>query len=128
MPNNHSAPSPEYGVRSAPPGRPEQSFHALIAGAVGGYLVWGRYSAISHQVLFYVSIRVLAGLWKCLPLHDDAQWRTLHRVVSTLAWSLVMYLWESSPDSLQQSLRKSMDEIYDPEYFALKGYGRRKEQ
>lgn len=94
-------------------GRPAQNIHALMAGAVGGYLIWGQWSAVSHQVLMYISIRVLSALWKLLPMYDPATWRTDHRFVSTMAWAAVMYLWETHPELLQSSMRKSMDEIYD---------------
>ena len=96
------------------PGRPAQPLHALVAGAVGGYLIWGQWSAISHQVLLYISIRVLAALWKLLkPIHRQEDWRLTHRLAATVAWATVMYLWERHPDKLQSSMRKSMNEIYD---------------
>ena len=107
--------------RITKPGRPAQNIHALVAGAVGGCLIWGEWSAISHQVLMYISIRVLTGLWKLLPVHDEAHWRTDHRIVSTIAWAAVMYLWETYPEVLQSSMRKSMDEIYDSFPGFLKG-------
>lgn len=109
--------SPKYAVQSIQPGRPEHNFHALVAGAVGGCFVWGSWSTISHQVLMYISIRVLAGLWKLLPVHDESHWRTTHRLASTVAWAVVMYLWETSPHVLQRSMRKSMEEIYDSRIF-----------
>lgn len=95
------------------PGRPAQPIHSLLAGAVGGCLVWGQWSAISHQVLLYISIRVLAALWKLLPIHRQEDWRLTHRLAATVAWAAVMYLWETHPDKLQSSMRKSMHEIYD---------------
>ena len=103
------------------PGRPAQPYHALIAGAVGGYLIWGRWSTLSHQVLMYVSIRVLAALWKLLPVHDAENWRRTHRLAATVAWAAVLYVWETHPDVLQGSLRKSMDEIYDSGLFGTGG-------
>ena len=97
-----------------------QKFHALIAGAIGGYAVWGEWSPISHQVLLYISIRVLTAIWKLLPVHKDEHWRTTHRLASTIAWASVMYLWETWPEVLQGSMRKSMDEIYDSDLFGLR--------
>lgn len=107
------------------PGRPEHPAHALVAGAVGGYFVWGQWSALSHQVLMYVSIRVLAGLGKLVigqSNGDDgapSHWRTQHRLAATSAWAAVMYLWETRPDVVQPSMRKSMDEIYDSGWLGL---------
>ena len=110
---NATTTTPYANMSISKPGRPAHNLHALLAGAVGGCLVWGEWSAISHQVLLYISIRALTGFWKLLPIHDHEQWRLTHRIVSTMAWAMVMYLWEASPHVLQSSMRKSMDEIYD---------------
>jgi hypothetical protein len=50
----------------APAGCPQTPWHALVAGAVGGRVVWGRqyHSAINYQILLYLSGRVFVGLWK----------------------------------------------------------------
>jgi hypothetical protein len=44
-------PSPS-GSQSAisPPGRPTASWHPLVAGGIGGYVVWGAYSGVNYQV------------------------------------------------------------------------------
>ena len=51
-------------IATAPAGHPERSDHALFAGAIGGYLIWGRYSSVNYQVVLYLASRVLVGLWK----------------------------------------------------------------
>jgi hypothetical protein len=61
----HSVPSlssPVLGPISppTPPGYPERIYHSWIAGAIGGYFVWGRHSAVNHQILLYLSSRVLS--------------------------------------------------------------------
>ena len=113
---------PPLSTTAVPPGRPAHPWHALVAGAVGGYFVWGEWSALSHQVLLYISIRVLAGLGKLVVGDGDAAttvlpWRTQHRVAATIAWAAIMYLWETTPHVVQPSMRKSMDEIYDSKWW-----------
>jgi peroxisomal membrane protein 4 len=103
-------------------GRPARPYHALVAGAVGGYFVWGRYSSVNHQIVLYLTSRVIVGLAK----HT---WEKYHGVshhsfpsalnhprtyplVAASVWGLAMVLFEESPHVLHKSLKKSMDEIY----------------
>lgn len=47
------------------PGYPECKYHSFIAGAVGGYYVWGKeYSSVHYQILLYLASRVLVGCIK----------------------------------------------------------------
>ena len=41
------------------PGRPAQQWHALVAGAVGGYFIWGKYNGVNYQMIMYLLSRVL---------------------------------------------------------------------
>ena len=101
------------------PGHPERPHHALLAGAVGGYFGWGRYSSVNNQVVLYLASRVLVGLWKkhyephrlhqILPL---ALRERSYSIAAAVAWGLVMLLFEESPDVLHPSLKSSMNEIY----------------
>ena len=109
------------GRRSGPPGHPERSHHALVAGAVGGYLIWGRYSSVNNQIVLYVTSRVLASLCQrhlSLRLPECVRQRGYALAAATV-WALVMLLFEEDPDVLHPSLRSSMEEIYrirgDPE-------------
>ena len=113
----------------APPGHPERSHHALIAGAVGGYLVWGRYSSVNYQIVLYLTSRVLVGLWKRFLARPGNKVSLLARsanrtypFAAAAVWGVVMMLFEESPDVLHPSLKSSMDEIY------RYGLPRRKEQ
>lgn len=108
----------------APPGHPERMHHALIAGAIGGYFVWGRYSALNQQIVLYLTSRVLVGVWKRVSAGRESNNKQLQRkngktedsrtfrFFASLVWSIVMALWEESPNTLHPSLKKSMDEIY----------------
>lgn len=120
-----SAPAPALAaavpllLRSSLPGHPEHPHHALVAGAVGGYFVWGRYSSVNNQVVLYLASRVLVGLWKrhCEPhvLHQNLPLALRERsyaITAAAVWGLVMLLFEESPDVLHPSLTSSMNEIY----------------
>ena len=93
------------------PGYPELNHHALIAGAIGGYYVWGRYSKINVQINLYLLSRVVIALgkrhgWNVEESKERYAW------FAALIWGLVMYLFEEEPESLHPSLKMSMDEIY----------------
>eukprot|EP00537_Pseudo-nitzschia_pungens_P005956 CAMPEP_0172362202 /NCGR_PEP_ID=MMETSP1060-20121228/5868_1 /TAXON_ID=37318 /ORGANISM="Pseudo-nitzschia pungens, Strain cf. cingulata" /LENGTH=225 /DNA_ID=CAMNT_0013084653 /DNA_START=102 /DNA_END=776 /DNA_ORIENTATION=+ len=51
-------------LRKIKPGEPERPYHSLVAGATGGYLVWGRYSSVNYQIVLYLASRILIGLAK----------------------------------------------------------------
>jgi len=107
-------------------GYPAKPHHALIAGAVGGYFVWGNYTPIHNQILLYISSRVVMGLFKLWTtketsdsdvLKDIQVFTTNNRFqwypyVSAIVWGTVMYLFEEVPHVLQPSLKASMEEIY----------------
>jgi hypothetical protein len=107
-------------VNSTEPGRPERPYHALVAGAVGGYFVWGRYSSVNYQIVLYLTSRVLVGLWKrhwlrnhkSTDLLPEALTKRSFAIGAATVWGLVMFLFESHPDVLHPSLKNSMDEIY----------------
>lgn len=102
-------------------GHPERPYHALVAGSVGGYFIWGRYSSVNHQIILYLTSRVLLGLSK-------SAWERYHRsphthskiwqhpkaysLFAATVWGIVMALFEESPHVLHRSLKQSMDEIY----------------
>ncbi|KAL3919732.1 MAG: hypothetical protein SGILL_003605, partial [Bacillariaceae sp.] len=105
-------------------GHPERPYHSLIAGACGGYMVWGRYSSVNHQIVLYLTSRVLVGLAKRAweHVHEKTQHHSTtssilqhpktYPVSAAVVWGLVMVLFEESPHVLQKSLKASMDEVY----------------
>ncbi len=93
------------------PGYPERNHHALIAGAIGGYFVWGRYSKINVQINLYLLSRVVIALGKRHGWHVEES-KERYALFAALIWGIVMYLFEETPDSLHPSLKMSMDEIY----------------
>ncbi|KAI2497616.1 hypothetical protein MHU86_16865 [Fragilaria crotonensis] len=93
------------------PGFPERSHHALIAGAIGGYFVWGRYDKINVQINLYLFSRVVIALGKKYGWNVEAS-TDRYAWFSAVVWGIVMFLFEDEPDSLHSSLKMSMDEIY----------------
>ena len=109
-------------------GEPERPYHSLIAGATGGYIIWGRYSSVNHQIVLYLASRILVGLskrvWESVyqkPGHfgrndlnqgSILQHPRTYPLVAATVWGIVMLLFEESPHVLHRSLKKSMDEIY----------------
>ena len=104
---------------SSAPGLPEQPYHSFLAGAVGGYFIWGRYSGVNYQLILYLVSRILVGCiklasqkgippfsWKNLTFQKTYPW------AAAGIWGTVMMLFEEYPDVLHPSLRRSMDEIY----------------
>ena len=100
----------------SPPGHPERSYHALVAGAIGGYVVWGRYSGVNYQIVLYLASRVFVGLGKHLKErylpYKKIPFQQTYPLFAAAVWGLVMMLFEEQPDVLHPSLKKSMDEIY----------------
>ncbi|KAL9179301.1 hypothetical protein ACHAXT_008591 [Thalassiosira profunda] len=110
------------------PGLPEQPYHAFLAGAVGGYYVWGRYSGVNYQLILYLASRILVG---CIKLASEKgippfAWKRLsfaktYPWAAAGIWGTVMMLFEKHPEVLHPSLRRSMDEIYRFDSFASDG-------
>jgi peroxisomal membrane protein 4 len=127
---NSNTNSKTYPIKA---GQPERPYHSLLAGAAGGYIVWGRYSSVNHQIVLYLTSRILVGLakrgWEHVyerPGHfsdsnknsnsnsNDSilQHPRTYPFVAATVWGIVMFLFEESPHVLHRSLKKSMDDIY----------------
>jgi peroxisomal membrane protein 4 len=111
-----------YALPTSMAGHPERPYHSLVAGGVGGYCVWGRYSSVNHQIVLYLTSRILVGLTKRLwehvhgtPHHHPTsllQHKQTYPLLAATVWGIVMVLFEESPHVLHSSLKKSMEEIY----------------
>lgn len=114
----------------SPVGYPLYSHHALLAGAMGGYIVWGKYSSINYQIVLYLMSRVVVGVLKRLLFYlptstphqqllerNSNKFTTNYRnyvysFSAAAVWGAVMMLFEDCPEVLHPSLKNSMDEIY----------------
>jgi len=61
-------PPPLQLSQPKPAGHPERTYHSFLAGALGGYLVWGRYSSVNYQIVLYLSSRVAVALYHKLAM------------------------------------------------------------
>ncbi|RMX70274.1 hypothetical protein DD238_000070 [Peronospora effusa] len=99
-------------------GKPGAHWHAAVAGGVGGYLIWGRYSGVNYQIIMYLMSRALISLVRVLAdkgYQPFAQHRFKHvyPLLATVVWAGIMWLYENEPDTLHPSLLKSMQFLYD---------------
>lgn len=102
-----------------PPGTPERTQHAAISGAIGGYLVWSNPSSINYQIVLYLTSRIVTGMVllarkKGIPpfSSDSFTFANVYPIKAAVVWGTVMALFESCPEVLHPSLKKSMDEVY----------------
>lgn len=114
------------------PGK-EGTHDSLIAGLVGGYMVFGRrsprsgrISSVNQQIVIYVFARVVLALAKlsvregspfALPVvskgkASDVVSYYAWPVFASASWGMVMWLFRWHPEDLQPSLRSSMSYIY----------------
>jgi len=120
--NNYSVDGPYCrGQRLVPkePGIPEKTQHAIIAGAIGGYCIWGHDSSVNYQIVLYLTSRIVIGLTtlareKNIPPFCWKQMtkKNIYPLGAAVVWSIVMALFETCPHVLHPSLKLSMDEIY----------------
>ncbi|KAI4734783.1 peroxisomal membrane protein 4 [Aureobasidium sp. EXF-12298] len=126
--------------KSIRPQGKELSSDSFIAGAMGGWWVFGRSrSSVNQQIVIYVAARVVlaAASLAVQPRGDNTllggkyggrggmgivglsdKNRELVRkhawpVFASLSWACVMWLFRFYPDMLQPSLRSSMTYLYD---------------
>jgi peroxisomal membrane protein 4 len=118
-----------HNLPSSMAGHPERPYHSLIAGACGGYVVWGRYSSVNQQIVLYLTSRVLVSVVKRsweqihgIPHHHSSsilQHPKTYPLMAAIVWGLVMVMFEESPQLLHPSLKASMDEIYRYQFSSL---------
>ena len=99
-------------------GKPGVPWHAAVAGGIGGYVVWGRYSGVNFQIVMYLMSRVLISLVRLLAAKGyqpfvQYRFKRAYPVLATVVWASVMWLYESEPQTLHPSLLKSMQFLYD---------------
>ena len=98
-----------------PAGYPEFNRHALIAGAVGGYYVFGRHgNKVNVQINLYLFSRIVMALGQRhgMNIMDSNNNSRYYPWFAATIWSIAMFLFEEDPDTLQPSLKMSMNDIY----------------
>ncbi|KAI8341755.1 Tim17/Tim22/Tim23/Pmp24 family-domain-containing protein [Chlamydoabsidia padenii] len=94
-------------------GDKKADYHAFVAGVVGGYYVFGENNNINQQIILYLFSRIMVALVK-LPVKReilDAPQHT-YPVFAAVVWGFAMWLFNKEADTLQPSLRASMQYIY----------------
>eukprot|EP00291_Cryptomonas_curvata_P006367 CAMPEP_0172190362 /NCGR_PEP_ID=MMETSP1050-20130122/23073_1 /TAXON_ID=233186 /ORGANISM="Cryptomonas curvata, Strain CCAP979/52" /LENGTH=157 /DNA_ID=CAMNT_0012865231 /DNA_START=110 /DNA_END=580 /DNA_ORIENTATION=- len=102
---------------TTPAGTPAEAWHALLAGWIGGMLVWSKYSSVNEQIALYLLSRVVVSFVKMLAVRGVAPFSSVNygQVYPYLAagvWAVVMWLYEAYPKTLQPSLESSMRYLY----------------
>lgn len=105
----HAAPS------LTSPGVPDQ-LGALLAGALGGYVVFGERNAVNEQIVLYCTARIVSSFlprakvgadWPATkPVPTDNK---VFRAFATITWALIMWDFVARRQSLQNGLVVSMD-------------------
>ena len=98
-------------------GKPAVHWHAAVAGAIGGYVVWSGYTSINYQIVLYLLSRILIA---CVSLAAKkgimpftmCTFSKVYPVLAVSLWATVMWLFENAPESLHPSLKRSMDFLY----------------
>ncbi|KAG2215384.1 hypothetical protein INT45_010727 [Circinella minor] len=87
--------------------------HTFVAGLLGGYYVFGENNAINQQIVLYIFARVAIALVK-VPVQRKMIEAPKHTypIFAAVSWGMVMYLFQCDENTLQPSLRASMQYIY----------------
>ncbi|KAF1989609.1 putative peroxisomal membrane protein [Aulographum hederae CBS 113979] len=114
-------------LRRTSPGGKENTFDSFLAGLAGGYYVFGRrQNSVNQQIVIYVFARVMLALAKLtikpreeggMGLIQDEKLREKVREhawawFASLSWAAVMCVFRWHPETVQSSLRSSMQYIY----------------
>ena len=109
-------------MRRAPPSGKEASYDTFLAGLLGGYVVFGRNSrsSVNQQIVTYVFARVVLALAKMSVQKGGLVPAELREQVTgnawpifaAVSWGAVMWLFRWHPETIQPSMKSSMQYIY----------------
>lgn len=92
----------------------EDSIDSFIAGAIGGYFIFGNDTPVNHQIVLYLLSRIMIGLGSLLVKKGLVkQPSNGFTIMATLVWGIVMWLFRNDKDTLQGSLVSSMEYLYN---------------
>jgi len=103
-------------------GGKERNADTFVAGLLGGYIVFGRRTAVNEQIVLYVVSRVVASFLPraalpksttvdgvVRPIPPDSRYFS---VFAALAWGAVMWLFKYRGQTLQTGMFNSMVYLY----------------
>eukprot|EP00004_Rigifila_ramosa_P016335 TRINITY_DN3867_c0_g1_i1.p1 TRINITY_DN3867_c0_g1~~TRINITY_DN3867_c0_g1_i1.p1 ORF type:complete len:205 (+),score=44.88 TRINITY_DN3867_c0_g1_i1:8-622(+) len=91
----------------------DTKFAPIIAGAIGGVLVFGKDNPVNTQINLYVFSRIFLGFVHTLVKYDTVpKISVAYPLFAGFTWACVMYLFEFEKENLQGSLQASMTELY----------------
>jgi len=91
---------------------------SFLAGGIGGAIVWGRSrTPINYQVVLYLLSRITTGLVHHQVNEGNFPDVPAFKLMASIVWAIVMYLFTIDPKSLQGSLRSSMEFLYNDENY-----------
>jgi peroxisomal membrane protein 4 len=95
---------------------------SFLSGGISGAVVWGRErTAINYQVVLYLLSRITTGLVHHEVNNGNLPNTKAFRGLAAFVWAVVMYLFTIDPESLQGSLRSSMEFLYNDERYKSQG-------
>eukprot|EP01083_Nonionella_stella_P044387 119517_1 len=90
----------------------------LLAGFIGGGIVWGERTSVNHQINLYVFSRIFMGLIRSgveRKVFDGSKWKIWYLLFAATTWAIVMYLFEFEEHNISRSLAASMRYLYHNE-------------
>ena len=91
---------------------------SFISGGIAGAGIWGRdKTAINYQVVLYLLSRITTGLVHHQVNEGRIPDADAFRPLAAFVWAVVMFLFTVDPNSLQGSLRSSMEFLYNDESY-----------
>eukprot|EP00842_Homolaphlyctis_polyrhiza_P005030 jgi/Hompol1/5528/HPOL_004500-RA len=92
----------------------EHNADSLIAGIIGGYLVFGENTPVNNQIVLYLFSRISVGLAQLAVKRGIVpQPKHAFPVFAAVTWGIVMWLFRHDRDTLQPSLQSSMQYLYN---------------
>jgi peroxisomal membrane protein 4 len=94
----------------------ESPMNCMVAGAIGGAIMFGSNTPVNSQINMYVMSRVILGGVKALSAHgylpSEKELPHAYTFYAAATWAMVMYLFEFQRKHIQKSLATSMHYLY----------------
>ncbi|KAJ2160091.1 hypothetical protein GGF46_002550 [Coemansia sp. RSA 552] len=100
--------------RSLTPNGKNRDLHAFIAGAAGGYYMFGKNTSVNHQIVLYAFSRTFMGLVNFIAKEGLVKGPSnSFALFAALSWGGAMILFHRDKSVLQRSLQTSMTYLYE---------------